>query len=496
MPGPRTSTLRFPATKPQPLNRESFMRRSIFQALVASAFVAPFASQANDLLDSYHDALTQDTTLRAAKFARDAAIEARPQALSAFLPQLNAEGSLNRDLNIITSTQSRVVTDPATPGATVQTTSRFGYYNTAGSYQITLSQTIWSFESFLRLKQADSQVALAEATYRSAQQALILRVAQAYFNVLSAQDTVRTNTAEKTANERQMRQAKKRFEVGLAAITDVQEAQASFDSSVATLIAAERALSNAQRSLAEITGHYGDKAQALREEIPLVSPSPESPDAWLEAARKDNFDLQVAQLNAAVADKSAGVLRARRYPTLALSGAFGVSKNTSEFNSDATQGSYGLTLSMPLFTGGNTTSLIRQAAATADQAHAQADGTVRSVERQTRDAFQGVISGIASVNANLQAVKSNQTALQSSQVGLQVGTRTEVDVLNTLRLLYQAQRSYYQSRYDYLISLLTLKQQAGRLTEGDLANIDALLTSTDNLAPVAVPELPAASPTK
>ncbi|GAC1625693.1 MAG: efflux transporter outer membrane subunit OpmH [Nevskia sp.] len=466
------------------------MRRSIIRALVASAFVVPGLSQANDLLDSYREALNQDTTLRAAKFQRDAAVEARPQALSAFLPQLNAQGSIERDRNSIKQTSTRIVTTPTDPAASVTTTQNFTYYNTAEQFQVTLTQTIWSFESFFRLKQADFTVAQAEATYRSAQQRLILRVAQAYFNVLSATDTVRTNTAERTANERQLLQAKKRFEVGLAAITDVQEAQASFDASVATLIASERTLSNAQRALAEITGRYADTAQALREEIPLIAPSPATPDEWLQASRKENYDLQIARLGTEIAERNTKAIRARHLPTLALNASYGESYNSSTFNSDANRGAIGASINVPIFSGGLTSSQVRQAAAQAEQSRAGEEGTLRSIERQTRDAFQGVISGIASVNASLASVKSSQTALESSQVGLQVGTRTEVDVLNTLRNLYVAQRTYYQSRYDYLISVLTLKQQAGRLTEADLSNIDALLTSTDNLPPVPVPTAP------
>ena len=457
------------------------MRRSL-RALLASCFLAPILTvDANDLLETYRKALDQDTTLSAAKFARDASVEARPQALSAFLPQLNAQGGLSRSRTEITTTSQRIVTDPTQPAP--DATSTFSFFNNNSQYQVTLAQTVWSFEAWRQLKQADSQVALAEATFRSAQQALILRVAQAYFGVLSATDAVRTNTAERDANERQLLQAKKRFEVGLAAITDVQEAQAAFDASVATLIGAERTLSNARRALGEITGGYAETAEGLIEEIPLASPNPVAVDDWLKVARESNYDLQIAELNADVARKGIDIAYARHYPTLNLQGSYGENINSSPNNADAQSQSIGLVLNVPIFSGGLTQSQVRQAAATHDRTLALLEGSKRSIERQTRDAYQGVMSGIASVRANLQAVKSNQTALESSQVGLQVGTRTEVDVLNTLRNLYIAQRSYYQSRYDYLISVLTLKQQAGNLVEADLENIDRLL--------LAVPPTPA-----
>lgn len=457
------------------------MRRSL-RALLASCFLAPvLAVDANDLLETYRKALEQDTTLIAAKFARDASIEARPQALSAFLPQLNAQGGLTRSRTEITTTSQRIITDPTQPAP--DATNTFAFFNNNTQYQVTLSQTLWSVEAWRLLKQSDSRVALAEATFRSTQQALILRVAQAYFGVLSASDAVRTNTAERDANERQLLQAKKRFEVGLAAITDVQEAQAAFDASVATLIGAERTLSNARRALGEITGGYAETAEGLIEEIPLASPNPVAVDDWLNVARNQNFDLQIAELNADVAKKAIGIAYARHYPTLSLQGSYGENINSSANNADAQNQSIGLALNLPIFSGGLTQSQVRQAAATHQQTLAQYEGSKRSIERQTRDAYQGVISGIASVKANLQAVKSNQTALESSQVGLQVGTRTEVDVLNTLRNLYIAQRTYYQSRYDYLLSVLTLKQQAGNLVEADLADIDRLLLAVPAPAP-------------
>jgi outer membrane protein len=458
------------------------MRRHFLRALAATCFLAPaLAVEANDLLDTYRKALEQDTVLAAARHARDAAVEARPQALSAFLPQLTAGANVIRSRTRVEQ-QNVIVLDPSNPPPT-QANGVSTFWNTADGYQVTLSQTLWSFEAWRRLKQSDAQVALAEATYRSAEQALILRVAQAYFGVLSAQDAVRTNSAERDANQRQLDQATKRFEVGLAAITDVQEAQAAFDLSAATLIGAERTLSNARRALGEITGGYAETAEGLVEEIPLPVPQPATVEPWLETASGKNFDLQIAELNAAVAGKAVDIAWARHYPTLNIDGSYGENDNTFIRNPNTARSQIGLSVSVPIFSGGLTQSQVRQAAATHAQTLSQVEGSKRSTERQTRDAWQGVISGIAAVKANRQAVKSNQTALESSQVGLSVGTRTEVDVLNTLRNLYIAQRSYFQSRYDYLISVLTLKSQAGSLTEADLADIDRLLLAGSKVAP-------------
>lgn len=449
------------------------MRCPIVPALLAGVLAAPCAATANDLLDSYHEALDQDRTLLAAQYARDAAVEAKPQAVSAFLPRLTATGSHERSHNEITTSGNRIITDPTNPAPTAS--SKVDFYNTADQAQVLLSQTLWSFEAFQRLKQADISVAQAEATYRNAQQSLILRLAQAYFEVLAANDALRTGSAERAATERQWQQAERRREVGLATIIDVQETRAAFDASIATVIAAERRVANAQRALEEITGREADPGQALAENMPLAPPTPARIEPWLEATRSDNYDLRIARLGTEIANRNVSAVRARHYPTLALTATYTENLNSSERNADSTRGGIGVNLSLPIYAGGQIASQVRQAAALGSQSKASEEGTQRAVERQTRDAYQGVISGIASVQATQAAMKSSQLALESSQLGLKVGTRTEVDVLTALRNLYAAQRSYSQARYDYLISVLSLKRQAGRLAETDLAEIDALL---------------------
>ncbi len=448
------------------------MRRSIIPVLLAATAALP--ATANDLLDSYHEALDQDRSLLAAQYARDAAVEAKPQALSAFLPRLTASGSHERSHNEITSSGSRIITDPTNPAANAST--KIDFYNSFDQGQIQFSQTLWSFEAFQRLKQADISVAQAEAVYRSAQQSLILRLAQAYFEVLAASDALRTGTAERAATERQWAQAERRREVGLATIIDVQETRAAFDASIATVIAAERRVANAQRALEEITGREADPGQALAEDMPLTPPEPARVDSWLEATRSENYELRIARLGTEIAARNVSAVRARHYPTFALSASHVESLNSSERNADSTRSGVGVSISLPIYAGGLIASQVRQASALGLQSKASEESTQRTVERQTRDAFQGVISGIASVRATQAAMRSSQLALESSQLGLKVGTRTEVDVLTALRNLYAAQRTYSQARYDYLLSVLSLKRQAGRLAESDLAEIDALLT--------------------
>lgn len=471
-------------------------RSTVFRpgALACALLLTPAAAFANDLLETYRQAVTQDTTLAAALHARDASIEARPQALSAFLPQLSASANIGASKTYGgQSSSGNIQVDPTT-GAVVSDGSGQNYISRTKGYSVTLDQAIWNFQSFYTLKQANVQVALAETTYRSAQQALILRVAQAYFLVLSSADTLRTNEAQQASTLVQLQQAKRRFDVGLAAITDVQVAQAGYDTAAAQVISAQQALASAKRQLGVITGAQGDAADegfpGLRDEIPLPGPDPAVPQAWVDAARQNNYDLLSAQLNTEIAERAVSVQRAQYYPYLGLSASTGRTDATGRFDSNSRTDSIGLNLTVPIYQGGRVQSQVRQAEATYQQYRSQELGTLRTTDQQTRDAFQGVTSGIATVQANLAAVKSNKLALEAAQVGQQVGTLTEVDVLTANTNLYTAQRTYFQSRYDYLTQVLTLKQLAGRLTERDLADIDQLLLDAP-AAPLAPPRTPA-----
>lgn len=471
-------------------------RSTVFRpgALACALLLTPAAAFANDLLETYRQAVTQDTTLAAALHARDASIEARPQALSAFLPQLSASANIGASKTYGgQSSSGNIQVDPTT-GAVVSDGSGQNYISRTKGYSVTLDQAIWNFQSFYTLKQANVQVALAETTYRAAQQALILRVAQAYFLVLSSADTLRTNEAQQASTLVQLQQAKRRFDVGLAAITDVQVAQAGYDTAAAQVISAQQALASAKRQLGVITGAQGDAADegfpGLRDEIPLPGPDPAVPQAWVDAARQNNYDLLSAQLNTEIAERAVSVQRAQYYPYLGLSASTGRTDATGRFDSNSRTDSIGLNLTVPIYQGGRVQSQVRQAEATYQQYRSQELGTLRTTDQQTRDAFQGVTSGIATVQANLAAVKSNKLALEAAQVGQQVGTLTEVDVLTANTNLYTAQRTYFQSRYDYLTQVLTLKQLAGRLTERDLADIDQLLLDAP-AAPLAPPRTPA-----
>jgi len=443
--------------------------------LACAALVAPAAVRANDLLDAYRQAQAQDTTLEAALYQRGAAIEARPQALAAFLPQLDANANLARDKINSDGSDNSAITPP---GSTAPSVSASGVaFGNSAIYALTLNQQLWSFQSFHKLAEANLQVAQAEASYRDAQQGLILRVAIAYFGVLAAEDTLRTNQLEREAYGEMLRQAQKRVDNGLSPQTDVKEAQSFYDVTVASVIDAESALDDARRALSELTACATPAIAPLKDEIPLAQPDPASPEDWVQTALQDNYALSAADLQAQAAQRDISANRARALPTLSLQGSVSNYDHSSEIGSNERDDHVGVVVDWPLFQGGTVASLVRQAKNTYGQLRAQYEGQRRSVERQTHAAYRGVVSGIEKIRSNRQAADSNRAAVDASRAALEVGTRTEFSLLQAQTNYYDALRSYYQSRYDYLTNSLTLKQLAGRLSEADLAAIDGFLVS-------------------
>jgi len=453
----------------------------LYKLAALAAFAMPGLASANELLRVYQLAVQNDAQIQAAMYQRDASLQARPQARSAILPQVSGGYTLGRSHS---ESDSGARVDPDTGAILSGDTSD----TDSTQLSVSLNQTVFDWAAFKRLAQAGDQVALAQASYRAAEQTLVLRSAQAYFNVLAAADSLRFTRSENKAVERQLEQAQRRFDVGLSAITDVQEAQARYDLTVAQVLQAEQVLTNAKQALTEITNTPDVDVNFLQDEIPLPGPDPFEVGAWVAAAEENNLDLQTYRLSSEIARKDIGIARAGHYPTLGLRGSYSDSDSVTESSpvtppddgrseSGNQSRSIGLSLSVPIFSGFLVKSQVAQAESTFAQRKAEQESSRRSVERQVRDAYLGVISGAAQVRALKQAVVSATTALEASETGFQVGTRTSVDVLNAQRDLYSAQRDYAQSRYDYLLSVLTLKQAAGRLSEPDIAEIDRLLVS-------------------
>ncbi|MEM8684175.1 MAG: TolC family outer membrane protein, partial [Pseudomonadota bacterium] len=352
-------------------------------------------------------------------------------------------------------------------------------------WQVSLRQTLFRWDQIVGLRRADKVVARAEADREAAQQDLIVRVTQRYFDVLAAEDRLVAINANKQAIARQLEQAKQRFDVGLIAITDVQESQAAFDESVANEIAAKRSLATARELLREITGTYIRELSAPMENFPLNSPQPAAEKDWVDLSMTQNLSLVAARLDEEVARDQISLQRNGHYPTLDLVVSTGNRDTESDRNVDGSpffpadsegdSDSISLQFSVPLFAGGTTSSRVKQAIYEHRAERERLQRVTRETERQARDAYLGVLSEISRVKALEQAVASSRTALEATEAGFDVGTRTIVDVLNSQFALYNSITNFYQARYDYILNMMRLKQAAGNLQVQDLERLDQFL---------------------
>ena len=440
------------------------------------------AAGAADLVEVYQRALQNDPQLREAEATKLAALEAKPQALSALLPQLSANGSYTRQRDSGIQEQTQLVVGQSTPiifnnDGTTKTTGH--------RYSIDLRQSVFSWANWVALKSADSQVAQAEADYQSARQDLVSRVAQRYFDVLAAQDDLDAQSAAANAIKHQLDQSEQRFNVGLIAITDVQDARAAHDSAVAAVIASKRQLASAQEALREITGDsFGTLARPV-DAMDLASPNPANEEQWVQKALEQNLSLISSRLATDIARENISSARGGYGPSLDLIGSAG--KTVSDGDISYADGGVGtstvdqnlrsisLQLTFPIYSGGYTSSRVRQAVYRHRASKERLERVARQTERETRDAYLGVLSEISRVKALKQALESNITALKASEAGYEAGTRTAVDVLESRRLLILAQTNYARSRYDYILNVLKLQSEAGMLTRQSLDGINALL---------------------
>src|SRR5579862_3472163 len=468
------------------------MKRAAVLALAALAVTG--AAQGKDLIGVFEDAVHNDPVIRQADANRLAARESRPQAISALLPQVTGTASAQGDHN--SGTQPFFGTNPngtafvqALP-AVVDTTTK--------GWALNLKQNVFSWSNWMTLKQASKEVAQAEANYQAAEQQLILRTAQAYFNVLAADDTLQADQTSLEAIARQLEQANKRFEVGLIAITDVEDAKAARDTAASTVIAAKRTLATAEDQLQEITGQKYDRLSKPGVDMPLAHPDPADENRWVDISLEQNLALVASRLAADIARDNVRIAQGGHLPSIdVVAGRSYQSQGVDEvfggqpfnYNTYFNDRQIGLQLTVPLFSGGLTQSKVRQAQY---QWIAAKEGVVqssRATERQARDSYLGVISGIARVQSLRQALESNQTALKATEAGYEVGTRTSVDVLNARKNLVQAQTDFSASRYDYIVSMLQLRLAAGNLDRTQLNEINSWLTLSDATSPaVATPE--------
>ena len=461
------------------LSREPDKMKKVINIKMLLIFIGavalPGVAQAASLLEIYQQALQSDPQIHEAEARRLAALEAKPQARGVLYPQISASGNWTR-LDATGSSFEPSIGDTIT----------FDQDTDGPSWNFELRQTLFRWDQIVGLRQADKVVARAEALREAAQQDLIVRVAQRYFDVLAAEDRLTSIHADRTAIARQLEQAKQRFDVGLIAITDVQESQAAYDQSVANEIAAKRSLATARELLREITGEHVPPLSAPGEDFPLITPTPSDEASWVDLALSQNLELIASRLDEQIARDEIAFRRTGHYPTLdlvarsaeqrsegdALTAGGPLPPSMSTIDTTRETDTISIQLSVPIFSGGTTSSRVRESVYLHRASREQLQRVTRETERQARDTYLGVISEKSRVKALDQAVASSQTALEATQAGFDVGTRTIVDVLNSQRSLYVAITNYYQSRYDYVLNALRLKQAAGNLSVRDLERID------------------------
>ena len=441
-------------------------------ALALALLVLPLGAQAEDLLQSYELARNSDPQFAAAEAGRLATREGAVQTRATFLPQIG--GSVGASYSDTTSEL----------GTGLEVSEGGG----GRSYGLSVDQSILDFGNIARHR---SQLSLAQAAdfqLEAAGDSLITRTAAAYFNVLVALETLTAAEAQETALKKQFDFADKRLEVGLAPITDVHEARAQYDRARANTIVTRNALEDAYRALEEITGKEVRVLKSLPQDFQPELPSSLDVDGWVRTATDSNPALKAKELELRSAEASVDSARAGHLPSIGLRATYGNNHSLFDGNVGPTgidssdTSTVGLTVSIPIFSGGATQSQVRQALAQRDVTGDQLDQQRRALVRNTRNAYQTLVAGISEVEARKAAVFSARSAYDASQVGLEVGTRTVLDVLNNQQTLFDAEREYALSRYNFLQNRLLLEQAAGTLDVDDLQDVNRQLT-TDAITP-------------
>lgn len=453
------------------------IRRPLVLALAIA--LLPAVAPAADLMQVYQLAREGDpqfsTTEARARATREGAAQARAQ----LLPQIAGSASYNRSSSDNTGVQVF---------GSVPFSNNSSQDVTARDYGVTLNQMVYDRSRFTRLESARALTRSSELQVEAAGDSLITRTSAAYFNVLVQLETLAAAQASETALKKQFDFASKRLEVGLAPITDVHEARAQYDSARANTILARNAVQDAYQALAEITGQPVQSLKALPENFQPALPDSKAADDWVRLATDNNPALRAKQEQLASTEADVETARAQRWPTLYAAGQYadrrsdGTSTNnltatSQDFENQSKSRSIGLTLRVPIYTGGAIQSGVRQAIATRDATSDELEQQRRALVRNTRSAYQALVAGISEVEARRAALTSARAAYEASQVGLEVGTRTVLDVLNNQRNLFEAQRAYAQARYNFLQSRLNLEQAAGTLDVDDVQDVNRLLSA-------------------
>lgn len=431
-----------------------------FFSLFSVLFLLPSSlAFATDLVSIFKQAEKNDPIYQESIAIFEATLESKPQAKALLLPSVNfTAGTFGNRQSISQNNTS--------------TTTSFNSHN----YGINVSQPIFNRERLIGLELADLEIKQAAESLEKSKQELMLRVISTYFEVLASYDDLDFAIAEKESLFQQLEQATQRFDVGLTAITDVQEAQAGYDRAIAQEIQAQNAVDNAREALREIIGGYENSLQTLGSDMPLEKPIPNTIEAWTDIALQNNQDVNASLYNLETAKQEIKNQKAGHLPTLDLNANHGYDSSGGRFGAaQIHNSSIGIEFNLPLYQGGLISSNVRQAIKNHDAAAQQLETARRSSQRSTREAFNNVMSGISEVKALEQALKSSETALEATEAGFQVGTRTAVDVVNSERTTSSARRDFSRAKYNYIVNLMSLKQSAGILNTEDISLINQWL---------------------
>jgi outer membrane protein len=438
------------------------MRNTLIATLITGALLSP-AARAIDLLQVYKEALANDAVYASARATLSAGQERITQGRAGLLPTVGLGGSYNRN-------------DASIAAAGVETNRDF---NTSG-YTLSLSQPLFRWANWEVYQQGKLSVAASEAQFAQAQQDLIVRVSQAYFDVLSSQDALASVQAQKLAITEQLASAKRNFEVGTATITDTHEAQARFDLTVAQEFAAQNDLEIKRSALQQIIGKPPGELATLRPGLQLTGPQPAQIDQWVDSAEAQNYSVLVQQLTREIAQREISRVRAGHLPTVDLvvsrshnNQARGTLNSAAGSVSDSN--AIGVQWNIPLFAGFGIDSRVREVIALEEKARADLENARRTAAQGARQAYLGVNNGLSQVKALEAAEVSSQSALESNRLGYQVGVRINIDVLNAQQQLFLTRRDLARARYDTLVNGLRLKAAAGVLKEDDVLQVNSLL---------------------
>lgn len=436
----------------------------------------PTAHANQNLLDIYQNALSQDPAWASSRSANQAAQEKLEQGKALYRPTVTFSSDFTESRTSLQRDVAGLRLDASGNPIASSGRERFDSLN----YGLNVVQPIFRRDNFVQYEQSKLIVSQADRQLMLDKQNLMLRVSQAYFDVLMAQDNIELIEAQKSAISRQLEQAEANFEVGTSTITDVNEAQARYDLTTAQEIAAINQLEIKKRAVQAIVGDMPQELATVREDLIPETPQPTDMQAWVEIAEQNNLALAIQQYNYQIASREVERARAGHMPTLDAIASYRESRNNgsaSGFASDLDDLTVGLQLEIPIYLGGAVSSRTREAAANLEKAQHDLEAVKRDAELNTRQAFLDVSSGVVQVKALEQALLSSQSQLDSTNLGYEVGVRTSVDVLNAQQQFFTAKRDLLQARYNYLLSSVRLKFSTGLLTEADLEAVNQHLTA-------------------